>query len=403
MYGLQRHGMKLGLRNIRELLSALGDPQNSFRSIHVAGTDGKGSVSAITASVLRKAGIRTGLYTSPHLERFNERICADGIMISDGELAGHVSVIRPKAEEMASRGLVCTFFEVTTAIAFMHFREVGVEYAVVEVGMGGRYDATNVITPEVSVITNISLEHTEYLGDTAEMIAAEKAGIIKKGVPVVTQCEGLPLEVIRAGAAETGSEVTVVKAPEILSMDQTETAFLYKGVRYTVGLAGRHQALNAATVAETVRLLGDGRIDDAIIPGLRDVVWPARLQKLPGRPIVLDVTHTASGARDLADDISCIYGRVTLVIGVLSDKDLGEIAKNLAPVVNRAVVTSPDSERAMLLEDEMALMSEHIPDAETAPTVGDAIKRALEIRGEDTVLITGSHFMIGEAVRWLET
>ncbi|NLN71967.1 MAG: bifunctional folylpolyglutamate synthase/dihydrofolate synthase [Thermoplasmatales archaeon] len=394
--------MKLGLRNTGELLSALGDPQNDFRSIHVAGTDGKGSVAAITASILRKAGIRTGLYTSPHLESFNERICADGIRISDGELADHVSVIRPKVEEMASRGLICTFFEVTTVIAFLHFREVGVEYAVIEVGMGGRDDATNVITPDVSVITNISLEHTEYLGDTTESIAAEKAGIIKEGVPVVTQCGGPPLEVIRARAAESGSDVTVVSAPEIVSLEQTGTVFMYEGERYTVSLAGRHQALNAVTAMEAVRLLGDGRINDAVIPGLRDVVWPARLQKLPGRPIVLDVTHTVSGARDLADDISEIYGRVTLVIGVLSDKNLRGIAENLAPVVNRAVITSPDSDRAMLPDAEMARISEYIQDAETAPTIGDAIKRALEIRGEDTVLITGSHFMIGEAVRWLE-
>lgn len=403
LYGLQKHGIKLGLRNIRELLSALGDPQKSFRSVHVAGTDGKGSVSAITASILRESGIRTGLYTSPHLVRFNERICVDGVQISDEELAGYVSKVRPKVEEMASQDVMCTFFEVTTAIAFMHFRDKGAEYAVIEVGMGGRYDATNVIIPDVSVITNISLEHTEYLGDTIGKIAAEKAGIIKEGVPVVTLSIGPALDVVEARAAEAGSDLTVVKAPEIVSMSPIGTEFVYGGERYTVGLAGKHQAINAATAVETVRLLGDERTEKAIVSGLRNVSWPARLQKLPGQPIVLDVTHTEAGARDLADDISRIYGKVTLVIGVLTDKDLRGIAKSLAPVVNRAVVASPDSERAMPLDTEMARISEYMQNAEAAPTVGEAVRRALEIRGDDTVLITGSHFTIGEAIRWLGT
>jgi len=401
LYGLQKHGVKLGLRNISMLLSALGNPQNRFRSIHVAGTDGKGSVSAITASVLRQAGIRTGLYTSPHLERFNERICVNGVQISDEKLAYYVSKLRPKVEEMASGGMMCTFFEVTTAIAFMHFRDEGAEYAVIEVGMGGRYDATNVIVPEVSVITNISLEHTEYLGDTIEKIAAEKTGIIKEGVPVVTLCKEPALGVVRARAAEAGSEVTAVSPPDIVSMSPEGTEFVHGGKRYFVGLAGKHQAVNAATAVEAVRLLGDERTEDAVDLGLRNVSWPARLQKLPGHPIVLDVTHTAAGARDLAEDISWIYGKVTLVIGVLTDKDLRGIIKSLAPVVNRAVVASPDSERAMPLDAEMSQISDYLGNAEKAPSVGEAVRRALEIRGDDTVLITGSHFTIGEAIRWL--
>lgn len=396
------HGIKLGLRNIVELLSHLGDPQDGFRSIHVAGTDGKGSVSAITASVLRKAGFRTALYTSPHLVRFNERICVDGVQISDAELEAYVSKVKPIVEDMASRDVMCTFFEVTTAIAFMHFVAKEVDYAVVEVGMGGRYDATNVIAPEVSIITNISLEHTEYLGDTIEKIAAEKAGIIKRGVPVVTLCKGAALKVLREKAKETGSKVVEVEEPEIEFLGPKETVFIHREKKYTVGLAGTHQSLNAAAAIEALRLLGDGRIDDAMESGLSDVVWPARLQMLPGHPIVLDVTHTAAGARDLADDISRIYGKVTIVIGVLGDKDLRGMAENLAPAVSRAIVVSPSSERAMPIHTARAVIAEFIPDVEEARTVGDALRRAMEVRGKEVVLVTGSHFTTGEAIRWLE-
>ena len=186
LYGLSAHGIKLGLENTRELLKRLGNPQEHFGSVHVAGTDGKGSVCAIIHSILTASGVRTGLYTSPHILEFNERISVCGVPISDEELADLAARVVPHVNGMAENNMLCTFFEVTTAIAFLHFMEKGVEYAVVEVGMGGRFDSTNVIVPDVTVINNISIDHTEYLGNTIEKIAYEKAGIIKPGVPCVT-------------------------------------------------------------------------------------------------------------------------------------------------------------------------------------------------------------------------
>ncbi|MFA6803026.1 MAG: Mur ligase family protein, partial [Candidatus Methanomethylophilaceae archaeon] len=220
LYGLSVHGIKLGLINITELLKRVGNPQNSFRSIHVAGTDGKGSTCAMIDSVLRESGIRTGLYTSPHLIDFNERIAVSGRNVSDDELCALMDGMIPVVDDMQREGMQCTFFEVTTAIAFLHFARMKVEYAVVEVGMGGRFDATNLILPEVSVITNISLEHTAYLGDTVEKIAFEKAGIIKEKVPVITVNKGGPLEVIRTVASSKGSELIAIDDVSVISLEE---------------------------------------------------------------------------------------------------------------------------------------------------------------------------------------
>lgn len=402
LYGLGVHGIKLGLRNITELLHRLGDPQRSFRTVHVAGTDGKGSTCAMIHSILDTAGIKTGLYTSPHLVDFNERISVSGVQITDSELSKLAERLMGAVEDMAKSGMLCTFFEVTTAIAFMHFRNKGAEYAVIEVGMGGRFDATNVIVPEVSVITNISLEHTEYLGGTVDKIAFEKAGIIKDGVPVVTMNRGVALDVIRNIAEAKGSELIVTEDPRITGMSADSVTMVYRDCNYVIGIPGEFQAQNAAMAVDAVGFLScRDRIEGHIVDGLKNVRWPGRMQKIAGMPIIIDVSHTAAGAKVLAENIKELYGTVTVVFGVLSDKDIDGISRSLASIASKMVLTEPGSERAMPMDRVKSVMCRYMDDVRCASDVGSAIEEALKIRDDGMVLVTGSLFMAGDALKWL--
>jgi len=403
LYGLSVHGIKLGLRNITELLRRLGDPQNSFRSVHVAGTDGKGSTCAMIDSVLRGSGIRTGLYTSPHLVDFNERIAVSGRHINDKELCALTDRIIPIVKGMEKEDMQCTFFEVTTAIAFLYFADMGVEYAVVEVGMGGRFDATNVIIPEVSVITNISLEHTMYLGDTIEKIAFEKAGIIKENVPVITMNRGSPLDVIREIASSKGSELIVVDDISVMSSEEDLVRMRYKSRDYVIGLPGDYQALNAAMAIEALgKISCSDKVKGHIGSGLKDVKWPGRMQKIDGMPIILDVSHTSAGSEVLVNNIQRIYGKVIVVFGVLNDKDIDSIARNLSKIASKMIITLPDTERATPLEYVNSIVSRYVDVAYQIDDVGKAIEKAMEIRGDEMILITGSLFMAGDSLKWLK-
>ncbi len=397
LYGLSVHGIKLGLTNITELLDRLGNPQGSFRTIHVAGTDGKGSTCAMIESILRCSGVRTGLYTSPHILDFNERMRVCGIPITDGELEHYVSIVKDHVEDMRSHGMQCTFFEATTAIAFQFFKDKGVEYAVVEVGMGGRFDATNIIHPEVSVITNISMEHTEYLGDTLEKIAYEKAGIIKEGVPVITSNEGVALDVIKDVASSLHTEVTVTDEISIISLDEKRTRATYKGREYDIDLVGRYQAKNAALAIEAVSSLGSFRIAE----GLGSVYWPCRLQKMDDLPIIVDVSHTAAGSKAAFDAVKEIYGRVTVVFGILGDKDMDSISRNLSMIASKIIVTSPHSDRAAKRDVVMDAIMRYNHDVRYVEDIDEAIDTAMSVRGDGNVLITGSLFMAEGAMRWL--
>ena len=398
LYGLSVHGIKLGLRNITELLNRLDDPQNSFRSIHVAGTDGKGSTCAMIESILRCSGIRTGLYTSPHILDFNERMRVSGQSISDDELERYITEIRPHVEDMHSNGMQCTFFEVTTAIAFEFFRDKGVEYAVVEVGMGGRYDATNILHPDVSVITNISMEHTEYLGDTLEKIAYEKAGIIKDGVPVITSNEGTALDVIMDVASSVSTDVEVIDDISITYVGEDVTRAVYKGQEYEINLAGRHQAKNAALAIDAVSSLG---LKVNVTEGLRKVHWPCRLEKMDDLPIIVDVSHTAAGSRVSFDAVKEIYGNVTVVFGILGDKDIETISSNLSKIASKVIVTLPHSDRAAQRDVVMDAMRRYNSDVRFIEDIDMAIDTAISERDDGNVLITGSLFMAEGAMRWL--
>ena len=400
LFGLTRFGVKNGTDNIHALLRRLGYPQLSFRAIHVAGSDGKGSACAMIDSVLRESGVCTGLFTSPHILRPNERIRVDGECISDDDFVRLAHLVRKEMDSLAEVNIRCTFFEAVTAMAFVYFRERGVEYAVVEVGMGGRFDATNVIAPDVSVITNISLEHTQYLGDTIAKIAFEKAGIIKPGIPTVTCNSGDALEVITAVASEMCSDLTVTQAAEPLEADASGITMRYDGTEYRVGIPGSFQSVNAPMAIEALRIIGVDQ--SAIAKGLEKATWPGRMEKIAGLPLIIDVTHTAAGMRALSSDIMATVGRTVTVFGVLDDKDVGHMAGYVSEMSDEVIVVRPPSERAMQPERVLGEIRTHTDRAESAQDVGAAIDRALSIAGGRTVLVTGSFAMAEGAYRWLE-
>jgi len=355
------------------------------------------------ASILRKSGLKVGLYTSPHIIEFNERISINGENISDADIRLMAKIIEPIVEDMRGIGMQCTFFEVTTAMAFLFFKEMDVDYAVIEVGMGGRFDATNVIVPDVSVITTISVEHTSYLGDNVTKIAGEKAGIIKPKVPVVTVNVGEPLRVISEKAAEKGSPLIRVEDPESVVTKEDSVEFTYKNVTYTVGVPGTYQATNACMAIEAViQLPQNYRYTGYIKEGLKDVKWPCRMQKLKDLPIILDVTHTRAGSKALANDISKIYGNVVTVFGALSDKDIKGILENISSVSSKLIITVPESERAADIEVIEKAARECMRDVTVIPSIDEALDHGMEVRGNQNLLVTGSFIMAEDALKWLK-
>ena len=387
LYGLERRKAKLGLEGTRTLLGALGDPQRRFRAVHVAGTNGKGSVCAIVERVLREAGVRTGLFTSPHLVDFRERIRVNGRWADAEWLDAALDRI-----EALPEGRDRTFFEVATALGFLYFAERGVEWAVVEVGLGGRLDTTNVLEPAVCAITSIGLDHTEILGDTLEQIAAEKAGIIKPGVPVVIgELPEPALRVIRDAAADRRAPLVepVAAAPGV----QPEG---WKRLNGRVAL----------TVLGVLASHGVPVSPAALQHGLAGARWPGRAERAPGEPrLWWDGAHNASGVRTLreawaAASRTTVPGPRAIVLALSRDKDVDQILRELrAGFAGAAIVACRSrSERAM----EPATIAERARglgfQAVEASDVAGAIRRALDLAGDAPVLLTGSLFAVGEAM-----
>lgn len=412
IHGTYRFGSKLGLENIKDLLQRLGNPHERFRAVHVAGTNGKGSVTSMLAHVLHEAGYRVGMFISPYLERFTERIQVDLKEIEPHELARITERVKEKVVEMVSEGKNHpTEFEVVTAIGFTYFAERQVDCAVVEVGLGGRLDATNVVNPLVSVITSISYDHMDVLGDTLEKIAAEKAGIIKQGRPVVTYPQHPEvISVIRRVSRERCAPLFEVdeESIEVVASQVGRQVFNYSfgGEKFSnvvIRLTGRHQILNAATALTAVAVLrreGIAIPDDAVYRGMERAVWPGRLEVVRRRPyVILDGAHNESGAQVLASAIKEYYdGKpVTLVIGMLKDKDADAIVKHLCPLAESVIVTKPDSPRAME-PDELAIkVRRYCPDVTVESDIEKAVAMGLKRVAEDGVLLfTGSLYLIGK-------
>jgi dihydrofolate synthase/folylpolyglutamate synthase len=384
---LQVYGSKLGLDNIRYLCKKLGNPEQNLKVIHVAGTNGKGSVCAMASAILREARLKVGRYISPHLLDFRERIVINDKEIPEHEVAKYIEKLKPIAEEMDRHPDLThpTYFEIVTAMALKHFAVHKVDYAVVEVGLGGRLDATNVVKPEVCVITNISLEHTGVLGNTIAKIAKEKAGIIKEDAIVVTSAGGEALEVIKQIAAEKSSEVIDVTEP-------------YK---WDLALKGEFERMNAAVAIEAVRQLGlEVPVERTLIEAaLRRVQWPGRMQKIGN--ILLDCAHNPAGIRVLVNSLNT-YPRkkLILVFGCLSDKDHKKMLSALEEIADTIILTQPQNERAISPHD----LHLEVPGSTTTEHIAEALKHAQDIaQADDLILVTGSCYVVGEALRVLSS
>ena len=402
--GVRWLGSKPGLTRITELLERLGEPQKKLKFVHVAGTNGKGSCAAMCASVLRAAGYRTGLYTSPYLWRFNERMQINGEMIGDEALAALVEQIRPQAEAMSDHP---SEFEMMTAAALLWFAGERCDVAVLEVGLGGRFDATNAIAaPEVSVIMNIGLDHTELLGDTLAQIAFEKAGIVKPGSPcVLYQQPEEVTEVVRRVCAERGAPLRIADfsalRPEFDSLEGQ--VFTYKNEPYAIPLLGAHQMKNAACAIEAVEALRERgwRIEqDALEHGLYAVSWPARFELLrEDPPFVLDGGHNVQCAETVADNLRRYFpsSRRVLLLGVLRDKDYAGMLALLAPLGDAFVCVTPDSPRALPAEELAACLAPYGKPVTVCGSVAEGVAAAQEQAGDGAmVCAVGSLYMAGE-------
>ena len=413
---------KFDLANIGALAARMGDPHKQFRSIHIAGTNGKGSTAAMIESILRCAGYRTGLYTSPHLERINERIRVDGEEISDAEFAGAFTRLHKLIEQMLSSGELAahpTFFECLTAMAFDEFARAEVEFAVLEVGLGGRLDSTNIVTPEIAVITQIHFDHESFLGHSITEIAGEKAGIIKPGVPVVSAADHADaIRVVAQRAEEMGAQLVEIdsayRVERLKAHDGFYTAVLasnspadLRRVTLHMALAGRFQVRNAITALAVARLLGERGFlvpDDTIAEGIATVRWPGRLELVSERPgVFLDGTHNPGGAAELAAfwDEHFAGRRIHLVYGSVRDKSVDEIAGLLFPRAATVIVTAPRQPRA-LSADALASMTRHLaPRMEVVPDPAEALERALSgASPEDAIFVTGSLYLAGDLRKW---
>jgi dihydrofolate synthase/folylpolyglutamate synthase len=412
LYRLVRFGIKLGLDNVRRLLSLLGDPHRDLKVLHVTGTNGKGSVCAYAASVLQKSGYRVGLYTSPHLIRFNERIQVDRVPIADDDVLRLWSGMQPAIQAMTSARPIDhpTFFEVTTAMAFQYFRERQVDVAVVEVGMGGRMDATNVVDGLVSVVTRVGLEHTEHLGKTVTRIAREKAGIIKPASRAVTVAqEALPViearcREVHAPLLVVGRDVDLHRGAHDLGGQEVIVRGPFGDLEVWTPLLGPFQVENVAiAVAALAELRSAGFTipDRAIREGVAAARWPARLERIRESPTVLvDGAHNRPAAEALAEAMTDLFpGRkVSLVVGILNDKDLQGMAAALGPRASRVYAGRPKSPRAFDGQ-EVAAAFRPYAEAVALPSIREATEAAVRAAGpRDIVLIAGSIYTAGEAL-----
>ncbi len=417
---LNTFGMRLGLSRIRRLAELLGNPQDAYKTVHITGTNGKGSVSALTATALSASGRSTGMFTSPHLVSYNERMLVDGSAISDENFAQVLSRTREAAERMIAEGEEDpTQFEVLTAAAFLYFAEKKVDYAVIEVGLGGLLDSTNIITPVATAITNVTLEHADVCGGTLEGVAEHKAGIIKERVPVVTAAKGLPLDVIRRTAEERsaplyvmGEEFSVKRISQttkgqILSLDASSCSL--SDWRYDLSLSAPYQAENSAVAAMLMALLAqtDARISmEAASGAFARTTWPGRFERMDigEQKIIVDGAHNPAGMKALREALDSTFpaeSRVFL-LGILHDKAIDEMLDILLKPEDIVVVTQPDSERAEAVEGLSDAVKRRARNVEAEPDRGRALNLALLKAKGALLCCTGSLYLIGELRARLE-
>jgi dihydrofolate synthase/folylpolyglutamate synthase len=420
LFGLEKFGIKFGLDNIRTLAAALGNPEATYPSILIAGTNGKGSVTAMVDTALRASGHHTGRYTSPHLIRLNERIVVDGNPVSDRNLAEASEVVRDTIEDLVASGALPThptFFEATTAVAFELFRRAGVEIAVLEVGLGGRFDSTNIVTPMVGAITSIDLDHEKYLGDTIASIAFEKAGIVKRGMTLICgERKPEAVDVIRAACDERHARF--VSAYDGVTVDErrhgdrvalTVSSSERQYGEMVLALRGRHQVRNAVVALRVLEEVSKQGFDvpvDAVRVGLTEAVWRGRLDLVAvdgGRQVLLDAAHNPAGAAELALYLREMYpAGLPLVFGVMKDKAVEQMLRVLLPCATLLVVTEPGNARAASMADVASTAARIAPGLlivqERDPAT--ALERAW--RAAPAICATGSIFLIGQFLKSLD-
>ena len=394
LYELQRHGIKLGLEHTHRLLEFLGDPHKDLTLIHIAGTNGKGSTCAYIDSILRADGKKIGLYTSPHLIRFNERIKVNGIPIADHEIIAFMEHAGSTIKEIKS-----TFFETTTAMALDHFKRHSVDVAVIETGLGGRLDSTNVIKPDLVVITSISMDHMEILGNTIEKIAKEKAGIIKEKVPVISVAHSETVQKILCDKAqEKNTSITVAKSPSKIQLRIDCTEFCYDGTDYRTSLVGEHQAANAALAIEVVQQYNPLLNNEMIKTGLDTLCWPGRMQKLSDR-IYYDVAHNEDGIKMALKSVHALFPNKPFygLFCLKGEKELDQIGKYIFGKFDRLLVSS-DKNGLLLdthqLSKKLTLLGIHNEPVESIIAGIKKIKKI--IRGSGVALIFGTHYIAEE-------
>lgn len=424
LYSLQKHGIKLGLEKISLILSAVGSPHKDFRAFHIAGTNGKGSVSAMIASMLRAYGYKVGLFTSPHLVSFTERITINGVQITETEVVQLTQEVKSVIDSLNVE--TPTFFEFVTAMAYLYFSRKGIDWGVIEVGMGGRLDCTNVIIPAASVITNINYDHKEFLGETLTAIAGEKAGIIKSGVPVISSSQEKEAEAVLIKTSEEKSSPLYMYGKDFYGIMKKSNIngviFDYIDQKFSkipdlfTPLAGDYQLINASVAVKAVSVVLNQSVVNEIEKlktGLSSTKWRGRLEIVSKDPlIIIDGAHNPDAAENLAIFLKKEFSqyKIILVTGIMSDKDILGILRPLMPLCKEIIFTSPNYGRAAAPQtlSDMALKEGF--HSRTAPSVREALKMAVETAksfeqeaeklssGKPLILITGSFYTIGEAM-----
>ena len=399
----------LGLDRMIQLMERLGEPHLDFKSVHIAGTNGKGSTAAFISSALGKAGYKTGLYTSPHLERFSERIKINDAEISEDDINAISDEVKAAARSLPAGEP--TYFEFTTAMAFVYFARQDVDIAIIETGLGGRLDATNIISPLVSVITPVALDHADYLGSTIEEVAAEKAGIIKESIPVIIgKQEAAAATILSTIAAEKGARTFLYDSDFKLN-NSGEDCFDYSGVseglnNVEISLYGAHQQENASVALACLEVLagsGFALSADVLRKGVRETSWPGRFEVVSSNPeIILDGAHNPSAAKGLAASLKNRFdgNKGVIVAGFMADKDIEGILAELAPLASTIILTRPSEDRAFDPAGGASEIKKSLKRCETTviPDIKEAIDKGIMLAKEKSfIIITGSLYTVGEA------
>ena len=412
LYSFQKFGMKLGLERIVYISDKLDNPQKKYKIVHVAGTNGKGSVCKFLESVLVENNYTVGVYTSPHLQRITERVTVNNKEIPEEELVSIIEKVKPIVEEMVNENNNPTFFEVFTAVAFEYFKDKKVDFALIEVGLGGRFDATNIVDPVVSVITNVTLEHQDVLGDTVEKIAFEKAGIIKNNAPVVTAAKGKAVKVIEEIAGEKNTEILRItdsswkKIKNIDSRHEFRINSFLDAYSVNTSLYGKHQGENIALAVSVVELLNKNGFKvskKSIIKGVEKTLYPGRMEIVSYNPnILLDGAHNIAGMNALSYSLENDFDfeKLIIVLGILSDKNIEEMLPAIVSLADIIIVTRSNNSRAcdpVKLKD-MVVRSGFKKKVIVEDQIKNAIDYAKNISTEnDMICVTGSLFTVGEA------